>query len=111
MLLSPEIMVSKTEGATLGRGVTLRLEDFLLVVIGFSWFAKNAIHKELGLFLKTPLNKPILFYLLACVISTGFGIMAGRTSPKIGFFFRHSDLWWWQRDADKFLSGGFNSLL
>jgi len=87
MLLSPEIMVSKTEGATLGRGVTLRLEDFLLVVIGFSWFAKNAIHKELGLFLKTPLNKPILFYLLACVISTGFGIMAGRTSPKTGFFF------------------------
>ena len=87
MLLSPEIIVSKTEGATLGRGVTLRLEDFLLIVISFSWFAKNAVHKELGLFLKTPLNKPILFYLLACVISTGFGIMAGRTSPKTGFFF------------------------
>ena len=54
MLLSPEIMISQTEGAALGRGVTLRLEDFLLVVIGFSWFAKNAVHKELGLFLKTP---------------------------------------------------------
>ncbi len=87
MLLSPEIMVSQTEGAALGRGVTLRLEDFLLVVIGFSWFAKNAVHKELGLFLKTPLNKPILFYLLVCVISTGFGIMAGRVNPKTGFFF------------------------
>ncbi len=87
MLLSPEIMVSKTEGASLGRGVTLRLEDFLLVVISFSWFAKNAVHKELGLFLKTPLNKPILFYMLACIISTGFGIMAGRTSPTTGFFF------------------------
>lgn len=87
MLLSPEIMVSQTKGATLGRGVTLRLEDFLLVVIGFSWFAKNAVHKELGLFLKTPLNRPILFYMLACIISTGFGIMAGRTTPKTGFFF------------------------
>lgn len=87
MLLSPEILVSQTEGAALGRGVTLRLEDFLLVVIGFGWFAKNAVYKELGLFLKTPLNKPILFYLLACIISTGFGIMAGRTTPKTGFFF------------------------
>ncbi len=87
MLLSPEILVSQTEGAALGRGVTLRLEDFLLVVIGFGWFAKNAVYKELGLFLKTPLNKPILFYLLACIISTGFGVMAGRTTPKTGFFF------------------------
>lgn len=87
MLLSPEIMVGTTEGASLGRGVTLRLEDFLLVVIGFSWFAKTAVHKELGLVLKTPLNKPILFYMLACIISTGFGIMAGRVSPTTGFFF------------------------
>jgi O-antigen ligase len=87
MLLSPEILVGQTEGAALGRGVTLRLEDFLLVVIGFGWFAKNAVYKELGLFLKTPLNKPILFYLLACIISTGFGVMAGRTTPKTGFFF------------------------
>jgi len=45
MLLSPEIMVSETGSAALGRGVTLRLEDFLLVVIGFSWFAKNAVYK------------------------------------------------------------------
>jgi O-antigen ligase len=87
MLLSPEILVGQTEGAALGRGVTLRLEDFLLVVIGFGWFAKNAVYKELGLFLKTPLNRPILFYLLACIISTGFGVMAGRTTPKTGFFF------------------------
>lgn len=87
MLLSPEFLAGETKGASLGRGVTLRLEDFLLVVIGFSWLAKNAIHKELGLFLKTPLNKAILFYMLACIISTGFGIMAGRVSAKTGLFF------------------------
>jgi len=88
MLLSPEFIVGQATGAAaIGRGVSLRLEDFLLVVIGFSWFAKNAIHKELGLFLKTPLNKPILFYMLACIVSTGFGIMAGRVDPKTGFFF------------------------
>ena len=84
MLLSPEIMAGDTGPGSLGRGVTLRLEDFLLVVIGLSWFARNAVEKELGLFLKTPLNKAILFYVLACVLSTGFGIMAGRVELKTG---------------------------
>ncbi len=84
MLLSPEFMAGDTGGATLGRGVTLRLEDFMLAVIGISWFARNAVNKELGLFLKTPLNKAILFYILACVLSTGFGIMAGRVELKTG---------------------------
>lgn len=87
MLLSPEIIIGETQGGSLGRGVTLRLEDFLLVVIGFSWFAKNAVNKELGLFLKTPLNKAILFYSLACILATGFGVIAGRVTPKTGFFF------------------------
>jgi O-antigen ligase len=84
MLLSPELMVSDTARTSLGRGVTLRLEDFLLVVIGLSWFARNAVKKELGLFLKTPLNKAIVFYVLACVLSTGLGIMTGRVEIKTG---------------------------
>jgi len=84
MLLSPELMVGDTARTSLGRGVTLRLEDFLLVVIGLSWFARNAVKKELGLFLKTPLNKAIVFYVLACVLSTGLGIMTGRVEIKTG---------------------------
>ena len=87
MLLSPEIITGETVGASLDRGVTLRLEDFLLAVIGLSWFARNAVKKELGLILKTPLNKAILFYVLVCVLSTGFGIMAGRVEMKTGFLF------------------------
>ncbi len=87
MLLSPEIIMGETRGASLGRGVTLRFEDFLLVVIGVSWFARLAVLKELGLFKKTPLNKAILYYGIACVISTGFGIITGNVSAKTGFFF------------------------
>ena len=87
MLLSPEFMAGETAKFSLGRGVTLRLEDFLLAVIGLSWFARNALDKELGLFLKTPLNKAILFYVLACILSTGFGIMAGRVELKTGALF------------------------
>lgn len=71
----------------MARGVTLRFEDFLLAVIGFSWFAKMAVKKELGLFLKTPLNKAILFYILSCGISTGVGIMAGRVALLTGSLF------------------------
>ncbi|MEE9609697.1 MAG: hypothetical protein V3W19_00515, partial [Desulfatiglandales bacterium] len=70
MLLSPEFIVGTTEGASMGRGVTLRLDDFLLVIIGFSWLAKMSINKELGLFLKTPLNRPIAFYIVVCLVST-----------------------------------------
>jgi hypothetical protein len=87
MLLSPEIMTGETGGASLGRGITLRLEDFLLAVIGLSWLARNAVKKDLGLFLKTPLNKAILFYVLACVLSTGLGIMTGRVELKTGCLF------------------------
>jgi hypothetical protein len=87
MLLSPEFNIGDTGGASLGRGVTLRFEDLLLCVIGFSWFAKNAVNKELGLFLKTPLNKPILFYILACLISTAFGVIDGTVATKTGFLF------------------------
>jgi len=88
MLLGPEIMVGKLGGgAPLGRGVTFRLDDFLLIIIGFSWFIRSAIYKELGLFLRTPLNASILFYTLSYIIATGWGVMAGRVKFLGGFFF------------------------
>ena len=87
MLLSPEFVVGTTAGATLGRGVTLRVDDFLLVIIGFSWVARMAINKELGLFLRTPLNKPIGYYIVICLVSTLLGSVFGRVDLKTGFFF------------------------
>jgi len=87
MLLSPEIIVGGSPGTEMRGGVTLRAEDLLLVVIGVSWFARNAIFKELGLFLKTPLNQAIFFYILSCVVSTGLAIVVGRVVPKTGFFY------------------------
>ena len=87
MLLGPEIVVGATAGGSLGRGVTLRIDDFILVIIGFSWLARMAIYKELGLFLKTPLNRPIAFYIIASLVSTFIGALMGRVSLKTGFFF------------------------
>jgi O-antigen ligase len=87
MLLSPEFIVGETAGATLGRGVTLRIDDFLLVIIGFSWLARMSINKELGLFLKTPLNKPIAFYIIVCLVSTLYGTIFGRVQLVTGLFY------------------------
>ena len=87
MLLSPEFIVGATEGGTLGRGITLRADDFLVAIIGFSWLARMAINKELGLFLKTSLNRPIAYYIMVCVASTLLGALFGRLDLKTGFLF------------------------
>jgi len=89
MLLSPEFGVGglATTGGTLGRGVTFRLDDFLLVIIAVSWLIKSALYKELGIFKKTPLNGAMLFYACACVLSTLLGIAAGRVEVLTGSLF------------------------
>jgi O-antigen ligase len=87
MLLGPEIVVGETAGASLGRGITLRLDDFIILIVSFGWLARMAIHKELGFFLKTPLNKPIAFYIIACFISTLVGGLMGRLELKTGLLF------------------------
>ena len=88
MLLSPEIIAGDIGGkATLGRGLTLRLEDFLLVFIGLSWFARTAIDKSTGLFRKTPLNQPIAAYIVVCFVATLWGKITGNVQGIAGFFF------------------------
>ncbi len=87
MLLGPEMIVGTTAGAALGRGITVRLDDLILMIIGFSWLARMAIYKELGLFLRTSLNKPIAFYIIASLISTLFGALMGRVNLKTGLLF------------------------
>ena len=88
MLLSPEIITGDIGAkATLGRGLTLRLEDFLLIFIGLSWFARTAVDKTTGLFRKTPLNQPIAVYILVCFLATLWGKTTGSVQGKAGFFF------------------------
>ncbi|RZB30183.1 MAG: hypothetical protein SRB1_02463 [Desulfobacteraceae bacterium Eth-SRB1] len=88
MLLSPEFIMGELLGkGTGGRGVTIRFDDIILVVIGIGWFAKTAIRKELGLFLKTPLNGPIGFYIAVCVVSTLIGFAMDRLNLKTGLFY------------------------
>lgn len=85
MLLSPEIG-GKT-AAAVERGVTLRIEDFLIIAVFFVWLAKTTFNQELGLFRRTPLNTPILFYIGANVVCTALGVGMGDVTANMGFFY------------------------
>lgn len=86
MLLSPEF--GATEGGIAEeRSITVRADDLLILLIGFSWFARTAIQKELGLFPHTPLNRPILLYIFACAFPTALGMMVGRIQGLSGIFY------------------------
>jgi hypothetical protein len=85
MLLSPEFGGSGG-GLAENRGVTLRTEDFVLIFVGLSWFAKTAVNKELGLVARTPLNRSILCYVFATAIATLVGVLSGTVGVS-GFFY------------------------
>lgn len=87
MLLGPQLVAGDIGGGQLGRGLTLRLDDFLLVIVGVAWVAKTALYKEVGLVFRTPLNHSIAAYSFAAVFATGLGILAGRVAVMGGIFF------------------------
>ncbi|MGH7356236.1 MAG: O-antigen ligase family protein [Candidatus Rokuibacteriota bacterium] len=86
MLLSPEFGSGGGKLAEGRAGVTLRSEDFILLVIGLSWLAKTAVNKELGLVAKTPLNRPIIVYIAANALATMLGYVTGNVGIS-GFFY------------------------
>lgn len=96
MLLGPELefggefvgaQATKKGTGGLGHGMTLRMDDFLLVIVGLIWLVKASIHKQEAPLKYTPLNGPIMFYVAACGFATLMGVFAGRVRPLPGFFF------------------------
>ncbi len=88
MLLGPEILIGGMGGgASLGRGVTLRFDDLLLVLVGLGWLGRLAVSEGISKLIRTPLNRPIMYYTAACVFATFMGIIFGRVSVFGGFFF------------------------
>ena len=90
MLLSPEFGAGGLGGSSetsASRGVTVRLEDLLLLILGFAWLARMAVHKDTGLVRDNPLNGPIAYYIAVIIVTTLIGFMAGNLSGKTGFFF------------------------
>jgi hypothetical protein len=90
MLLSPEFAVGGALGSgslDATRSAVIRVEDLLLVVIGFAWLAKISVHKQLGVILRTPLNSAIAVYAVVTCSATVLGMAAGRVRPMLGLLF------------------------
>jgi O-antigen ligase len=83
MLLSPEIAV----GGGSQRELSIRMDDLLIIIISLGWLARSAFYKDLGLFIKTPLNKAILYYVTICILATMFGMVSGNVKPLQGSMF------------------------
>jgi hypothetical protein len=86
MLLSPQFGAGGASAAR-GKGVTLRFDDFLILVVGVAWFFKSALYKELNLLAHTPVNHAAFFYATSCIVSTLVGIQAGNVTVLTGSLF------------------------
>lgn len=84
MLLSPEIRFGAVQP---DRAVVIRFDDLLLGVVFFTWLAKLAINKELGLIRNTPFNVPIGLFLVSCLVSTGWGLLNGSVANVLASSF------------------------
>src|SRR5574341_1287810 len=70
MLLGPEVAAGDQSlggGAQFARGMTLRLDDFLMMLVGCAWLAKISLVRHTGQYLQTPLNTAIAYYLGASI--------------------------------------------
>jgi O-antigen ligase len=85
MLLSPEFSVSG--GLAERREAALRVEDIILGVIGVAWLAKTAVNKEIGLVVKTSLNRPIAVYIASQLVATLIGMVAGTVKTAVGLVY------------------------
>lgn len=84
MLFSPEIGFG---ALTQSRGVVVRYDDILLVIIFIAWLAKSAVLKGKAFVTDTPVQTPILVYTTLCVLSTIFGILRGDIRSEVAGFY------------------------
>lgn len=87
MLLSPEFGLGRPGALAEDRTVIVRLEDFLLIVIAFGWLAKMAVYKDIGLTVRTSLNRPIVTYTVVTFVATLLGYLTGTVKTAAGFFY------------------------
>ena len=90
MLLSPEFIVGQLGGpsaATASRGITLRLDDYIILVVSLAWLIRLAVYKEAALLRRTPLNAPIFAYIGFAALVTLWGGLMQRLNLLTGVFF------------------------
>lgn len=83
MLFSPEIVVGQTER----RAIVVRYDDIMIILCLLSWTITKVL-KGGKLFSATPLDKPIIFFILICAVSTSRGVLIRQIGvPTKAFFY------------------------
>ena len=83
MLLSPELEAFKTPR----QAVVVRIDDFLIGAVFLTWMAKIAVFKNIAPFRATPLNRPMISYIVICLLSTLIAMLNKSVSGPAPFFF------------------------
>ena len=86
MLLSPEIRLGAVGNSLIGdRNVVLRIEDILIPLLGFLWVANAVISGSRKLFVRSPLNLPILVTIAFNLITSARAVILGAPLAKTFF--------------------------
>lgn len=86
MLFSPEMPFGRVERRT----IVVRYDDILILLCLLSWIISKVV-KSGNFFTFTPLDKPILFFILVCAISTSRGVLikqVGHTMKAIFYILK-----------------------
>ncbi|MBD3182769.1 hypothetical protein GF312_10790 [Candidatus Poribacteria bacterium] len=84
IIFSPNVDV----GNISGRSVNLRIEDIVILSGLFSLFLRRIMFGSLEILsIRTPLDKPILAFILVSLVSTSVGALLGNISVARYFFF------------------------
>lgn len=83
MLFSPEISVGVSEA----RPIVVRLEDLLIVVLGFAWLAQASLKQDQKVIAATPMNAPIFSLLGLSLLSSVWGIKNNWVTSMSSMFY------------------------
>jgi uncharacterized membrane protein len=75
------------DASGVGRAVTIRAEDIILILVSSGWLLNRAKTKSLGIIKYLPIYRPILIMALIIIVATIVGYFQGTVSASKGFFF------------------------
>ncbi len=85
IMISTDMPIGRN--ATVGRSITIRVEDIILLLVSAGWLLNKARTHTLSLVKRCPLYLPVFAMALVIVIATLVGYLQGTVPAMKGFFF------------------------
>lgn len=84
MLISTDMQLDQS---TEGRGLSIRIEDVILLIVTGGWLLNRAKTRSLSMFKHVPINKPVIFMALAITMASIIGYLQGTLPIRRGILF------------------------